>query len=104
MIAALIVAAATATATPAVPHKPYVSPPKQAEPMPNFYSQPAKCGPVGQDIARRIQTATRGRMAATYAVLRRVDGCSVPTPVGYHPDYLAPGAADPQSAKPAGER
>lgn len=84
----------------------YGSPLRQAEfdRMPNLYHQPSRCGPVGDEITRRIETATRGkRMAAEYAVMRQVDGCGVASPVGYHPNYLTPGAADPQSAKPAGE-
>jgi hypothetical protein len=94
---ALVLAAATATAT-----APPATPPRQAEPMPNFFRQPARCGPAHDGVVRRVRTATAGQIGATYAVLRSVDGCGVPTPVGYHPDYLLPGAADPQSLKPAG--
>jgi hypothetical protein len=73
---------------------------QQAAPMPNFYQPAAKCGPVGREVARQIRTATRGRMEAMYAVVRDVDGCMVPAPVGYRQDYLAPGKWD---ARPAGE-
>jgi hypothetical protein len=34
------------------------------------------------------------RAGVEYAVYRQLDGCAVPTPVGYHPRYLQPGAAD----------
>jgi hypothetical protein len=71
-----------------------VVPPK-SERMPNLFRQPTRCGPVADEIVRRVETATRGRMGATYAVMRSVDGCGVPTPIRYHPDYLLPGAADP---------
>lgn len=109
MFTPLIVAAAMLTAAPAIPPLP-VPPleqrgpdvwplPKQAAPMPNLFHQPSRCGPVGQEITRRIETANAGRVGAEYTVMRQVDGCGVPSPVGYHPDYLAPGAAD---ARPAG--
>lgn len=68
----------------------------RTERTPNLYRQPARCGPVADAIARRIETSTAGRRpAAIYAVVRTVDGCGVPTPISYHPDYLLPGAADP---------
>lgn len=70
--------------------------PPQSERTPNFYRQPVRCGPVADEITRRIATASGGRRpAAIYAVDRRVDGCALPTPINYHPDYLLPGAADP---------
>jgi hypothetical protein len=72
--------------------------PPTVEPMPNLFRPPSRCGPLHDEVARRIRTSTAGRSAILqYAVLRTVDGCGVPAPVGYHPDYLAPGAADPQS-------
>jgi len=33
-----------------------------------------------------------------------VDGCGVPTPVGYHPDYLLPGAADAPQYRPVDDK
>jgi hypothetical protein len=91
ILIALSVATALTIATP-----PAISPPGGTQlPMPNFYSQPARCGPMHDEVLRRIRTATRGRQGMVqYAVLRVVDGCGVPAPVGYHQDYLAPGAAD----------
>lgn len=65
----------------------------------NFYRQPARCGAVGEAVARQVRTAAAGRMTAQYAVMREVDGCPVPAPVGYRQDYLAPSKAD---ARPAG--
>lgn len=69
--------------------------PPRSERTPNFYRPPARCGPVADEITRRIETSTAGRRpTAIYAVVRTVDGCGVPTPISYHPDYLLPGAAD----------
>jgi hypothetical protein len=83
ILAALAVAAAAA-----------VSPPPIAEPMPNLYAQPAHCRAVVEQEVARQNTAFHGRRpAAQYAVVRQLDGCSVPTPVGYHPS-LDPGVAD----------
>jgi hypothetical protein len=84
-VIALIVAAQLAATAPPI-----------AEATPNLYSQPAHCPTVVEREARRQATAFRGHPPAVqYAVLRQLDGCSVPTPVGYHPGYLLPGAADP---------
>jgi hypothetical protein len=67
----------------------------QAERTPNFYHQPANCPAVVEQEVRRQLTAVgeRARSGLQYAVWRRLEGCSVPTPVGYHPDRAAP--ADP---------
>lgn len=71
--------------------------PPPTERMPNLYRPPAHCGELHDQVVRRIRTAQRGRpMIAQYAVLRSIDGCAVPAPVGYHPDYLAPAGARPQ--------
>lgn len=72
--------------------------PRKEAPMPNFYSQPSYCRRVVEDEVHRQRVAFNGRVpAAQYAVLRQLDGCGVPTPVGYHPGYTKPGAADPSS-------
>ena len=43
----------------------------------------------------RQQVAFKGQLPAIqYAVDRKLDGCSVPTPVGYHPN-AAPALAPP---------
>jgi hypothetical protein len=65
-----------------------------AERTPNLYSEPANCRSVVEQEVRRQQVALRGRApnGLQYAVWRRLEGCSVPTPVGYHPRYSAPGA------------
>jgi len=74
--------------------------PPKTERTPNLYSQPARCGPVVEGEIRRQTAAFRGLPPLVqYAVLRQLDGCSVPTPVGYHPPYLLPGAADPASRR-----
>jgi hypothetical protein len=74
------------------------SPPTIA-PAPNLYRSPAAgC----QYIARRVtedqqETLQKlGRLpngVLMYAVERKIGGCAVPTPVGYHPPSL-PGKAD----------
>ena len=82
MIAALL-AAATVGALPPI-----------AERTPNLYRQPAHCAAVVEGELARQQTAFHGQVpAAQYAVERKLDGCGVPTPVGYHPSYLLDGAA-----------
>jgi hypothetical protein len=69
------------------------------ERTPNLYRSP---GPACADIERRVvedqreQLQKLGRLPfghLEYAVLRSVQGCPVPAPVGYHPPAL-PGAAD----------
>lgn len=68
---------------------------------PNLYRQPARCGPVHEQVVQRQRAALRGKARGLqYAVLRRVDGCAVSSPVGYHPDYLAPGQADAAQHRP----
>jgi len=68
---------------------------------PNLYRQPARCGPLHDQIVQRQQAALRGKARGLqYAVLRKVDGCPLSTPVGYHPDYLAPGKADAPPDRP----
>ena len=84
-----VVAVGQATSAPAPP----------VERTPNFYKQPAKCGPMADAVTRRVKTATGPKPAAIYAVNRTVDGCAVPAPIGYHPDYLLPGKADAPPAK-----
>jgi hypothetical protein len=111
MIAALL-AAATVAATPSVtqtfPHSEVGGAPPSAivppggvvERTPNLYHQPANCRSVVAGELARQQVAFKGHPpAAQYAVLRKLDGCSVPTPVGYHPNYLLDGAADAPAAK-----
>jgi len=65
--------------------------------MPNLYSQPANCPAVVEQEVRRQQVALNGRATSglQYAVWRRLEGCTVPTPVGYHPGRPPPAAADP---------
>ena len=76
-----------------------VGPPQQAERTPNFYTQPSYCHAVSENEIARQRAAFHGQVpAAEYAVLRQLDGCGVPTPVGYHPN-AAPGAADPTSKR-----
>jgi len=58
-----------------------------AERTPNFFQQPANCPAVVDQEVRRQLTAVgaRARSGLQYAVWRRLEGCTVPTPVGYHP-------------------
>jgi len=74
MIALILAAAVTGHAPP-------------AERTPNLYSQPANCPAVVEQEVRRQLTAVgpRARSGLQYAVWRRLEGCTVPTPVGYHP-------------------
>jgi len=74
---------------------------------PNIYREPAGCEDIHRQVVERQgeQLKKLGRLpngVAQYAVERRVGGCSVPTPVGYHPDYLLPGAADPPARREDG--
>jgi len=86
MILAAIAAAAAVSGAPPVP---------KAEPMPNLYQVPARCGSVIEREVSRQRTAFNGRVPLAHAaVLRSLDGCPVPTPMHYHPDYVLPGAAD----------
>lgn len=76
--------------------------PPPTERTPNLYRPPARCGEVFDKVVRRIETSQGGRRGPLqYAVLRQIDGCAVPAPVGYHPDYLAPDRAPnaPDSGK-----
>jgi predicted small lipoprotein YifL len=69
--------------------------PPTAERTPNLYRQPAHCRAIVDREVARQAVALRGLPPAVqYAVVRNLDGCSVPTPVGYHPGYLLPGEAD----------
>jgi hypothetical protein len=90
MIAMLLAAQLSATA----------SLPPIAERTPNFYHQPSYCRSVVEKEVARQDTAFNGRPPlAQYAVLRKLDGCSVPTPVGYHPSYLLGGATAPSAKR-----
>jgi hypothetical protein len=99
MILVAVLAGVVAGTIPPVPVKPGEIP--NTERMPNFYSQPAKCGPMHDEITRRVRTASGPQLKPIYAVMRKVDGCGVPTPVGYHPDYLLPGKADAPARRTA---
>lgn len=99
--AALIVTASGAAAGSA-PNEMRAVP--RAEPMPNFFRQPARCGALHDQIARRQDVALKGHPRyLQYAVLRQVDGCGLSSPVGYHPDYLLPGRADAPQFRPAAD-
>lgn len=74
--------------------------PPVAERTPNLYSEPAGCPAIVQGELERQKVAFHGRTPkAQYAVERRLAGCGVPTPMGYHPSYLLPGAADPSARR-----
>ena len=94
MIVALALAAGIVGATPEVAIRPPV-----AERTPNLYRGPGpECAPIERKVLedQKEQFRKLGRLPngfAQYAVLRQVDGCTVPAPIGYHPPAL-PGAAD----------
>ena len=97
MIGLLFAAAVAAQSQPAGEAPTYDHPKPSTDSM-NRYSQPAWCGPIVEGEIKRQMTALHGHISgAQYAVLRTIDGCGVPTPVGYHPSYVLPGAADPTS-------
>ena len=76
-----------------------VAPPPTAERTPNFYHQPSYCRSIEEQEAARQDVALKGRVGLgpglQYAVDRKLDGCPVPTPLGYHPNAAEPGKADP---------
>jgi hypothetical protein len=85
----ILAALAAATATLAFP---------PTERTPNFHRPVAGCADIERRVSEDQQETFRmlGRLpigVAQYAVARTVDGCGVPTPVGYHPPAL-PGATD----------
>jgi hypothetical protein len=84
MILAILAAATTAA----------IAPPPTTERTPNLFHEPSYCRSVVEQEVARQNTAFHGvRPAAEYAVMRQIDGCGVPTPVGYHPSQ-APAVAD----------
>lgn len=64
---------------------------------------PRAVGPLRYDGRTPRRLGELPPAAAEYAVLRKVDGCLLPAPVGYRQDYLLPGAADP-GVMPSGGR
>jgi len=98
-LAAGVAAAPTPPVVPATEARPPAT-----ERMPNLFHEPARCGAAHDEVARRIETATRGRMRPEYAVARQVDGCGLRSPVGYHPDYLLPGHADAPQYRPVADK
>jgi hypothetical protein len=96
ILAALALATVLTAVTPARAADPV---PPHTERTPNLYRPPS---PGCRDVERRVvedqqeQLSKLGRLPrayAEYAVLRQMQGCPVPSPVGYHPPAL-PGAAD----------
>jgi len=87
MILAAIAAATVASALP------------PTERTPNLYRPPSRdCRDVVRRVSEdQVETLKKlGRLPnaiAQYAVLREMEGCPVPAPMGYHPRAL-PGAAD----------
>jgi hypothetical protein len=86
----ILAALAAAAAAGAVPPK--------TERTPNLYRPVPGCADIQRKVSEDQQETLKklGRLPngiAQYAVARSVDGCPVPTPVGYHPPAL-PGAAD----------
>lgn len=82
MILALLAAGVIGAAPPSA-----IAPPgATVERTPNLYQEPANCRAVVEGEVARQKVALKGRSpAAQYAVDRKLDGCRVPTPVGYHP-------------------
>jgi hypothetical protein len=82
-----------------------VSPPVVTENTPNLYRQPAHCRSVVEQEVARQQVALKGRaVGMQYAVLRKLDGCAVPTPLGYHPAADEPAAAARREDAPSSTR
>ena len=87
MILAALAAAAVAGAPPVV------------ERTPNLYRPPSRdCRDIERRVSEDQQESLKklGRLPnaiAQYAVLRQMEGCPVPAPMGYHPP-ASPGAAD----------
>jgi hypothetical protein len=97
MIATALILAGGLAATPV--------PATTASNMPNFYHQPARCGPIHDQVVQHQKAALRGRAGGfRYAVMRKVDGCGVAAPVGYRPDYLLPGQADAPQYRPIADK
>ena len=96
MIFAAIVAAAVLQGAPPAG---FIHPVPPIARTPNIYKEPGGCQDIHREVIERQREELKklGRLpngAAQYAVERSVGGCGVPTPVGYHPGYLLPGAAD----------
>ena len=96
LLAALTFAAALTGATPS--GSPDAIRPVVGETA-NIYRAPPGCADIQRQVVERQREELRklGRLpraSAIYAVERSVGGCPVPTPMGYHPGYLLPGAAD----------
>ena len=87
MILAILAAGAVITQPPVI------------ERTPNLYRPPLDCGELHRQVVERQREELQklGRLpngSRQYAVNRQIGGCAVPTPMGYHPGYLLPGAAD----------
>jgi hypothetical protein len=110
ILAALAAAATMAGAPPQIlvePIPPRLQAPPLIERMPNFYSPETNCSDLHRQVVERQKEELKklGQLpdgAVQYAVARTVGGCGVPAPVGYHPGYLLPGAADrpPAASQP----
>ena len=93
----ILAAALAAGAIAAAPPSAIVPLGATVERTPNLYQQPANCRAVVEGEVARQKVALKGLIPmGQYAVDRRLDGCSVPTPVGYHPAAAAaaPDAVD----------
>ncbi len=96
ILAALVATVVLQGATPTG----FVHPVPPIARTPNIYKEPGGCQDIHREVVERQREELKklGRLpngARQYAVERSVGGCGVPTPVGYHPGYLLPGAADP---------
>lgn len=101
MIALLLAAQVAAAALPPRIEVYRAGPGPVATETPNIAQMANGCTDIRRRVAQRQALAFRklGELPparAEYAVMRMVEGCPVPAPVGYHPDYLLPGAADPK--------
>jgi len=70
---------------------------------PNLYRPDSNCGDIHRQVVERQKEELKklGQLpngAVQYAVMRTVGGCGVAAPLGYHPGYLLPGAADRPAA------
>jgi hypothetical protein len=96
ILAALALSAALST--DAVRDAPFPRPAPAANETLNLYRPATGCGDIQRRVSGHQQETFRklGRLPMAgkeYAVLRQMDGCPVPAPMGYHPP-AKPGAAD----------
>jgi hypothetical protein len=96
---ALLLAASLAQAQPAARETPNLhrEEPAACKALRRHVLERARPGPLGEPAYDGRSVRKLGELPPAdreYAVLRKLGGCTVPAPVGYRQDYLAPGPAD----------